>query len=177
MTKTYAFLKKGALLHPCLVLSWGARLPGTTARLAVRCRSLTARGTSNLPTQPPKGRGREEARSDPQRGFTDQRWVDIVTSPSPSVVRGRFGSFKPSRAQPIGDLTQKVRTGEVPLDLSPSLPPSLPFTLRGPPRGLLCCFEREKKEIEMTQNSILPLSGIEPAPVRCLNPSVRRSTD
>ncbi len=43
----------------------GARLPGTTTLLASRCRSLPARGTSNLPTQPPKGRGREEARSNP----------------------------------------------------------------------------------------------------------------
>ena len=81
----------------------GARLPGTTALFARRCRSLPARGISNLPSQPPKGReeGEKKLSSTLLGGFSDQWWVDIITSPSPSVVRGRFGSFKPSQAQPI----------------------------------------------------------------------------
>ncbi len=33
--------------------------------------------------------------------YKPQQRVDIITSPLPSDVKGRFRSFKPSRAQPI----------------------------------------------------------------------------
>ncbi len=46
--------------------------------------------------------------------------MDIVTSPSPSDVRGRFGSFKPSRVQPILGPNPEGQNqgGSVPLGVS-----------------------------------------------------------
>ena len=45
----------------------------------------------------------------PQAANSYNRWKNIFTSPLPSEVRGRFGSFKPSQAQPIWGPNQEPR--------------------------------------------------------------------
>ena len=118
------------LVLSCLVLSWGARLPGNTARLAVRCRSLTARGTSNLPTQAPKGRGREEAKSDPREGLQTNGGGILWHQPRPLLLGAGSEASSPHGRNLSGDLTQKVRTREV-LCLSESLSFYTKYLVRG----------------------------------------------
>ena len=74
-------LWRGSLVLSCL---WYQATPSPVN--ALRCRSLI-----DASIQP----------DSLLRVYKPQQGVDIVTSPSPSDVRGRFGSFKPSRAQPI----------------------------------------------------------------------------
>ncbi len=93
-----------------LSLGPGFRVPPPSLQVGW---SVPASGTSNLPNQPPKGKGREEARSDPRRGYTEVGEYYDITLALYFYIGADSEASSPHGRNLSRDLTQKVRPKEV----------------------------------------------------------------